>query len=202
MRDEKPMIVGFSGLKGSGKGTAAAALIAQGFAPIKMAGPLKDMLRAFGLTEEEIEGDLKTKPCAKLCGKTPRFAMQTLGTEWGRDLVHPSLWTARWKQRALEAVDNGISVVADDVRFPNEAVAIKAVGGFIINIVGPDWRSEGSDEHVSEKLSANLMMDFQIVNDGTVEDLYAKVYNTVERIKEWIEDDGAQPPLPDRKGTP
>jgi hypothetical protein len=42
--------------------------------------------------------------------------MITLGTEWGRDLVHADIWTRLWAARA----ECFPLVVADDVRFPNE----------------------------------------------------------------------------------
>lgn len=196
------MIVGFSGYKGVGKGAAATALVTKGYSLIKMADPMKDMLRVIGLSEDEIEGDLKTVPCSKLGGKTPRFAMQTLGTEWGRDTIHNSIWTKAWTSRAMHEIDNGRSVVVDDVRFPNEVIAIKKVGGYVINIQGGDRRKEGADCHISEMLSADLFMDFQIVNDGNLEDLHEKVYNTIRLIERWIEEDGTREPLPYRKDTP
>jgi putative protein kinase ArgK-like GTPase of G3E family len=77
-------IIGLTGLMGSGKSLAAQELERIGFTRTRFAGSLKDMMRVLGLTEEEIEGNLKETACALLGGKTPRYAMQTIGTEWGR----------------------------------------------------------------------------------------------------------------------
>jgi hypothetical protein len=60
-------IIAFTGLAGSGKSTAAKHLCTRhGFERVRFAGPLKDMMRALGLTEREIEGDRKESPCALL----------------------------------------------------------------------------------------------------------------------------------------
>jgi hypothetical protein len=72
----------------------------RGFARVRFAGPLKAMMAALGCTNAEIDGDRKEVPCDLLGGKSPRWAMQTLGTEWGRkligdDLVDSSLATRR-----------------------------------------------------------------------------------------------------------
>jgi hypothetical protein len=78
-------LIALTGYAGSGKSTLADILACEhGFTVVKFAGPLKAMLRALGLDEREIEGDLKEQPCQLLAGHTPRRAMQTLGTEWGR----------------------------------------------------------------------------------------------------------------------
>lgn len=70
-------LVGFCGLMGSGKTFAADYLVEKyGYTKVKFAKPLKDMLRAMGLTEEHIEGDLKELPCDLLDGRTIMGSMQ------------------------------------------------------------------------------------------------------------------------------
>ena len=86
-------LIAFCGYMGSGKSFAADYLIEKyGYTRVKFAGPLKDMLHTMGLTEEEIEGGDKDKPSDLLCGRTPRWAMQSLGTEWGRECIGENLW--------------------------------------------------------------------------------------------------------------
>ncbi len=130
-------IVAFTGLAGSGKSTAAAHLVNRhGFQRVRFAGPLKSMMAALGCTQEQIDGSEKELPCELLGGKTPRHAMQTLGTEWGRDLIASDLWIRAWNA-ALAKVPAGVPVVVDDCRFPNEAEAVRVAGGVIIRIDRP-----------------------------------------------------------------
>lgn len=129
--------IGLIGGKGVGKTTLAQALIRAldyDAEVIKMADPLKNMLRVFGLTEEEIEGSLKEVPCDKLCGSTPRWAMQTLGTEWGRNCLGRDLWVEAWL-REVEKSTRSV-VIVDDVRFFNEAVTVQQNGGHLVYLGG------------------------------------------------------------------
>jgi hypothetical protein len=135
--DAPRTIIAFTGLAGTGKSTAAAHLADnRGFVRVRFAGPLKAMMAVLGCTEREIDGDLKETPCELLGGKTPRYAMQTLGTEWGRDLIASDLWIRAWNS-ALSQVPVGVPVVVDDCRFPNEAAAVTAAGGILVNVQRP-----------------------------------------------------------------
>lgn len=144
-------IVAFTGLAGSGKSTAAAYLVERhGFQRVRFAGPLKAMMAALGCTHEQIDGPEKETPCDLLGGGTPRHAMQTLGTEWGRDLITPDLWIRAW-QAAVAKVPAGVPIVVDDCRFPNEADAVRAAGGVIVRIDRPGAGTasvHASEQHV------------------------------------------------------
>lgn len=171
-------LVAFAGLAGAGKSTAADALVEIGFVRVKFAAILKDMLRAFyrgaGLEADEIErrieGDLKEEPDALLGGQSPRRAMITLGTEWGRDLIHPELWVRAWQARARHEIAQGRSVVCDDLRFPNECEAVRELGGHVVKIEG---RSKGIASHKSEEIA--FEPDFTIRNERTEEAFKAEV---------------------------
>lgn len=150
-------LIAFTGVAGSGKSTAADALVDDGWVRVKFADPLKNMMRAFytscgiedrDFIESRIEGAYKEEPDPFLKGRTPRHAMQTLGTEWGRNLIHPEIWIEAWQQRVLLMADRGLDIVVDDCRFPNEAAAIRRNGGKIVEIIG---RGKGlGKKHVSE----------------------------------------------------
>jgi len=159
-----PSLLGISGRIGSGKSEAAKTLIDGGWVNIKMAGPLKDMLRAIGLTDRHIEGDLKEVPCDILGGQTPRHAMKTLGKEWGRECIHPDLWTILARARIVTALAAGCNVVVDDVRFENEAALIRDLGGLVLGID----RGGQSGGHVSE---GGIMPDILYKNTGTLAEL-------------------------------
>ena len=173
-----PRVVGFCGPIGAGKTTAAEYLgWVHGYTRQRFAGPLKDMMRALGLSTREIDGDLKEMPSPILCGRTPRHAMQTLGTEWGRELIGPDLWISIWTARATASSS---PVVADDVRFPNEVAAIKALGGIVIRIERPGALAHGAAAaHASE--AYRLAADARVVNDGSVADFERRLARLIGR---------------------
>lgn len=132
------MIIGLTGYAGAGKSTAAKILVERhGFTLVKFAGPLKQMLRCLGLGDHEIEGAQKEFPHHLLNGKSPRQAMQLLGTEWGRDLIGADLWVNVAMESAWTMIDRGGKVVLDDCRFENEAEAIRTEGGIIVEVMRP-----------------------------------------------------------------
>lgn len=162
-------LIALTGLAGAGKSVIAKHLVAKhGYRVEKFAGPLKDMLRGFGLTERHIEGDLKELPCELLGGQTPRYAMQTLGTEWGRNIISPSLWVDAWSSRAAAG-----PVVCDDCRFPNEAAAVRALGGIIVRVVRYD-EDVPPPRHISEA-GIGGVADMTIWNYGYLDGLYRMV---------------------------
>ena len=150
-------LIAFTGPAGAGKSTAADALVEDGWVRVKFADPLKNMVRAFyrscgieddAFIESRIEGAYKEEPDPFLKGRTPRHAMQTLGSEWGRDLIHPEIWIEAWRQRVLLMAHRDLDIVVDDCRFPNEADAVRNLGGRIVEITG---RGKGlGKKHQSE----------------------------------------------------
>ena len=129
--NQQPPIIAFFGYKGSGKTTAASVAEEFGYVRRSFAAPLKAMLRALGLTQEEIDSrELREQPHPLLGGKTPRWAMQSLGTEWGRDCIDGDLWARAWAQSRSK----GELTVNDDLRFPNEFKLVKKLGGIVVKI--------------------------------------------------------------------
>jgi hypothetical protein len=165
--DNLPAVVAFTGRAQAGKSTAAAYLVERhGYTRVRFAGPLKDMMRAIGLDDAEIEGNLKEAPCVLLQGKTPRHAMQALGTEWGRDCIGPNFWVDIWSAQAARVIRQGGRVAVDDCRFPNENSAVRALGGRVIAIEGRGGISGG---HISEAGSGAA--DATVWNVGMLHDL-------------------------------
>ena len=154
-------IILLTGPAGSGKSAVARWMQTHGYTVLRFADPLKEMLRAFGLGQNHTDGEWKEIPCDRLCGKTPRHAMQTLGTEWGRNLIGPDIWTRAWQRRVSTALGN---IVVDDCRFPNEVEAAREIGNTTVvrlNRVGAGI--PGS--HVSEQ---PLPCDFEVDNNRLV----------------------------------
>lgn len=165
-------LIAFCGRKYVGKDTAGRAYALQGYTVLKFADPLKEMLRTLlriqGCPETEIEryieGDLKEAPCEYLNGRTMRHAMQTLGTEWGRDKIDQAIWVDALGRRAR----HHDKVVVTDCRFPNEVVAIHALGGDVVRITRPSM-GKGEDDHPSEKMIDKLDVDREVINDADSE---------------------------------
>jgi hypothetical protein len=173
---ELEMIIAFAGFKGSGKSEAVRTLEPLGFVDVKMAEPLKAMLRTMyqycGLTHEQVErrleGDLKERPDDWLLGQTPRHAMQQLGTEW-RLSIHANLWIPMWQRRVRLLKPN--SICCSDIRFENEVHALRAEGGKLIWIDRPECTSDG---HASEQ-SIRHLADCIIQNDHDINYLRSEV---------------------------
>ena len=160
-------LIAFTGRAGSGKSTAADALRLHRWQCVKFATPLKSMLTEMYAyldlspeqIKERVEGSLKEVPDPCLGGQTPRHAMQTLGTEWGRDLIAKDIWIEAWRQRVFGFLSRGIDVVCDDCRFEDEAQAVRDLGGHVVEIRGR--KAKGKSKHSSENFgfAADMTID-------------------------------------------
>jgi hypothetical protein len=170
------MLIGVTGKAGSGKDTFAKFFIDKGWTRHGFADPLKRMLEAgFGIDPEAwIYHKLKEQKIPWL-GKSPRYLAQTLGTDWGRQMVHPDVWLLLSEQVLIKEP----KLIIPDVRFDNEARWIREHGGVVIRICKTvDWVSDNS-EHVSEQGISDDYISRVVVNDGTIAELHksaARVY--------------------------
>ena len=179
-----PLIVAFIGPKQSGKSTAAELLVQEyGYKKLAFASPLKNMLAALGLTPAQLDGDQKEVSTPLLGGKTPRHAMQTLGTEWGRELIHPHLWEFAWRTQAQALLSAGERVVVDDCRFANEHKAIKDLeSSVVIETVRPTYVY--SEDHASEQ-GTGMTPDFMVMNSSSEQTFRRAVHNTMLLTHNW-----------------
>ena len=171
------ILIGLAGHARVGKDTVARYLAAHlTLISYAFADPLKQALASmFNLTANQLEGTEKEQPLPWL-GKSPRELMQLLGTEWGRDLVHPQLWLLLAEQnlQLLAEHDQAMKgVVIRDVRFDNEADWIRSKGGVIFHISRRGIRP--ANNHVSEYGVRHYPGDYVIENDSTLESLYDQV---------------------------
>lgn len=128
------------------------------------------MLASLGVDDRHLYGspEDKTRPLDLLCGRSARYALQQLGTEWGRNLIGEDLWLNAW-QHALETeCDTDDVVVADDIRFANEVNAIEDRGGLLICIVRGQSDFERIPRHASEDFAALGPFNAIIVNAGSL----------------------------------
>lgn len=144
-----------------------------------------------------IDGD-KKEEIIDVLKASPRKLMQTLGTEWGRNLISDSIWIDSMKARIgmyKHAIDHGHAgalVVCTDTRFDNEAEALTSMGGVIVEVV----RDEAPEvaEHASEGGIDSKYITITIFNNGSIEDLVEEVQKKlVDYLPELTEepfDDG------------
>lgn len=142
---------------------------------------------------------------------TPRLLLQLLGTECGRDIIHPNIWCnslmsgykpncSNYNSKLKQSHNHNQSICKDcnclpnwiisDMRFPNEMEAVKDKGGISIRIEREQEFSIFNDKaiethsHPSETSLDSATFDYIIDNNGTIEELIKKVKEIL--IKENI----------------
>jgi hypothetical protein len=172
------MIIAIKGKKGSGKDSLTNTLLVEGFEQQRFADPLKAMLSTMlamagvpTLTiARMIDGDLKEVPTPFLAGKTPRHAMQTLGTEW-RDTLSKDLWLDHLNERLKGRSGN---YIVSDCRFKHEATWVRERGGVVVEVVrSTQGRTEEGAQHISEIEMEQIVPDIEVFNYGGLDDLKA-----------------------------
>ncbi|MFB2563638.1 hypothetical protein [Rhizobium sp. IMFF44] len=182
------LIALYSDAAGSGKSEVAKALTANGYEPVKFAGPLKGMaaglLSSMGFGRHDIgrmiEGDLKEAVIPGFKTVTPRQIMQTLGTDWGREAIDQDLWTKVASVKIEKLRASGLNVVVDDLRFPNEYDLISSLGGTLVKVVRPDPTREAGGAY--EGKLKDHTFHHTLHNTGTLRELELKTLLLEEAI--------------------
>lgn len=184
------MIIGLQGYAGSGKSTVAKYLVERhGFARRHIKHTLARMADVLledshpHMTPEGramyLDGGYKREGITALGGRSATEIQQFLGTEFGREFIHPDLWLDIWHRWALEQPGH---VVQESVRFANEAERCDVVW---------EIRREGygaHNGHVSEGLPSECgrWPNMVVSNDGTTEELYTKVDMLLELAEKYV----------------
>jgi len=142
-------------------------------------------------------------------GMTVRTLLQKLGTEAMRDGLHENVWVNalfadyRIIPAKFKDLKEGEDIltkeweypkwIITDMRFPNEMKAILEKGGITIRVVrrqiivldGAKYTigADPYNEHPSETALDGAEFDYEIINDGTIEDL-------IERVREILIKEG------------
>ena len=149
---------------------------------------------------QEIDTFIPLKYVAKQW--TPRLLLQIMGTQIGREILHPDIWVhslmAEYKSKlsSNNPVDDldweprfiYPNFIITDTRFENELEAVKKREGITIrvnrNFEGKwidkqewDLHTKGIVPHESETALDNSTFDYEIINDGTISELIDKMRN-------------------------
>lgn len=131
---------------------------------------------------------------------TPRLLLQLIGTEAGRNIIHPNIWVnalmseykpiggygqARLTKGGIvpanpkfETIDVYPNWIITDVRFPNELKTTEDKGGIVIRVINP--RIISTDTHLSETALDNHTFGTTLTNDDTIETLINKTRRILE----------------------
>ena len=163
-------IIGIHGLAGSGKDTVGTAIQANDprMQKTSFAEPLKNMIAVMldceyhwveGVTEDSRYWRERELP---EIGQTPRELMLSLGTEWGRDMVHADIWCILTRRIIEKRMKAGKACYIPDVRFDNEARMIKEMGGIVIEV----RRTDQKRPEPKEATLWDLLKKYAIINAG------------------------------------
>lgn len=188
------MNIALVGPRKSGKSTAAEALIRHGYTRLSLADPVKDA--AVDMVNAFARGNAISTPNG--CGDfdrsdieadkaTFRPLLEWIGSTLGRDYANtPDRWINVFRKRIEGRVgpDRLTPIVCDDVRFPNEAEALREMGFLIVKILRPtaEWYEsliedgESPDAHMPSELHmSEIQPDYTLHNRGTVDELHRLV---------------------------
>lgn len=188
------MLIGLVGLIGSGKDTVAEQLVKQhNFKRDSFAKSLKDATaNIFGWDRALLEGHSKESRewreqpdrfWSEKFGKeiTPRWILQYFGTEVCRENMLDSIWVD-----SLVARYRGENTVISDTRFVNEINTIRKQGGKIVLVKRGEIPSreemQASGAHQSEWDWIGCKFDYEINNNGTLQELYTSVGSMISHL--------------------
>lgn len=178
------MMIGLSGWARSGKDTVASYLVEKhGFVRVSFADQMRTAL--YNLDPSiDLDGyrislrsavDLMGWEDLKSQSGDVRGLMQRMGTEVGRRLWGEDFWV----EAAMKSMPSNVDVVFSDVRYPNEAEAIRMGGGQLWRItregVGP------ANDHDSEVSLDTYNFDSYVVNNGSIEATWAYVESLFDK---------------------
>lgn len=167
------MLFGLAGAAGAGKDTvyALATVMYPNVVRRSFAGKLyASAAAALGVTPADLERWKRKGTKIKVSGEggflyhqlSVREYLQRYGTEAHREVFGPDFWVEQ-----VDLAHEGRMVFVTDVRFPNEAEAIRAAGGHVVWVEGvPDPLGPVAASHASAQALPESLID--AILDNTV----------------------------------
>lgn len=174
------MIIGLSGYAQSGKDTAAELLcLNYGYTRRAFADPMREALLRLNPKIDSIThvSHLVDDYGWDIAKKNPevRRLLQHMGTEVGRSMFGENFWV----DRTFAGLKSEDKVVISDVRFPNEADAIKAMGGVVWRIIRKSV--DAVNPHPSEHAMKNYEFEHTIYNHNSLDDFADEIFMSAKK---------------------
>jgi dephospho-CoA kinase len=203
------MIIGLCGFQSSGKDTVADYLInTHNFIRLSFASILKDIIAIMfnwprdkleGLTKEDRLWREQIDPWwsekLKIPDLSPRYTMRYIGTDLFRKHFHTDIWVKIIENKINNYLhqNDKQNIIVSDCRFENEINMIIMLGGKIIQVHReiPSWFYKYRDGSYPEEIKSihkselewiRCHKDYDIENDGTIEQLYQNVSEIIKYI--------------------
>jgi len=162
--------IAFGGTMQVGKTTAADHLVRRyGFVKFALADPIKQIARRYMGWDgaKDARG---------------RHLLQQIGTV-GRE-YDPEVWLDHLAARIDTA--GSVDAVVDDLRLPHEVTRLRGLGFTCVRVTRPPERIPAADgsRHETETGLDALELDLVLVNDGSFEELYARLDRLVASLRE------------------
>lgn len=176
------ILIGVCGRARAGKDSFALACIKQGFVRLAFADALKIATAYIAHEDSQFFFDDVTKEeHCEVLGMTRRKALQGVGKAL-RDTLGEDIWINRalsdWTYRGKP------DTVISDVRYENEADAIRKLGGTVVRITRPGAGLAGeAGQHESEKPLPDYLIDIEIENDGTIGELQWEARKIIDILR-------------------
>jgi hypothetical protein len=218
------------GNAGAGKDEAAKQLVLKhNFVPLAFADPMKRFLadifdwdedRLWGPSENRTREDPRYR-VPRLFGLSDaeektrpqflnaRYALQSIGNEWGREMCYYDTWVL-YAMRIARKIEDGYyydrvkgvlqqgqpgcpilvgepakNIVITDLRYKNEAEVVRAAGGKLVRVKRWVPKITISPKHQSEKDLLDVhddAFDWILHNRSTLEDLWAQVDHMIANL--------------------
>lgn len=182
-----PLLV-FCGARGCGKDTAAQAVSWDKSAFADNVKGAADLI--FGVPLSEVHGSAKDEPLhdtlpnagymlPEFLKNSQRAVVRDVAESLKAHYTNRYLWAASWLNTAYRThLLAGEPLVLTDMRFPEEEEIVRTLSPLVIHIDRDIGRRDG---HVSDVPIKPKPGDYIVNNDGTVEELHAKVLDILNK---------------------